>query len=208
MRLNGLLFLLAILLALPLLAAAQDTQAAPQAKPQSAPNDTLNAPAGPGRGMHWRRMHSNPDAGPDGPCPYCGMGGPDRPGMRAGMLQALNLTADQRKKMHDMDVEREKAAIQNRAQLETRQLELRELLNAEKPDRAAIDRKIEEIEHLRANRMKSQIAARLDFESLLTPEQKDKLRQFQQAGPRPGQGRRRMRVGPPPRPVQPPTQQQ
>ncbi len=144
------------------------------------------------------------------------MHGPWSGRMRGRVLDALNLTADQRQRLHAMDVEREKADIQNRAALETRQLELRELLHADNPDKAAIDRKIEEIAQARAARMKEHVAVRLDFEKLLTPEQKAKLKQMHEGGAMmgpgpgmgPGMGRRRMRVGPPPVPTKPPTQQQ
>ena len=92
----------------------------------------------------------------------------------------LGLSQEQTDRMHQLRLESRRNAIRTRADLETKQLDLGELLRAAEPDRAAIDRTIQDIGMLRAAQMKSGINLRLDLRGALTPEQREQLREFRE----------------------------
>lgn len=105
-------------------------------------------------------------------------------------MRELNFTPEQRNRLEQLRLQQEKAQIQNRAAVETSHLDLRQLLRAEKPDRAAIEKKITEIGNLQAQQMKARTMAELDLRDLLTPEQREKLKQLREqrpVAPRPAQ---------------------
>lgn len=110
------------------------------------------------------------------------MGGPGAEMSAERMRRELNLTDQQVSRLRQMDVERQKKAIRTRADLETRELDLHELLRADSPDRAAVDAKINEIGTLRTQMMKDGMDARLALMQVLTPEQKQKMRQQRERG--------------------------
>ncbi len=126
-----------------------------------------------------------------------------RPGMmrREGLLRLLrdpnvqkqlNITEEQHKKLEDIVFNSEKAAIQDNATLRLRRLELRHLMQADNPDRAAIDKKIQEISQVEAGLMKIRTNGLLDARAVLTKEQRDKIREIVQRRPQPmGQGMNR-----------------
>jgi Spy/CpxP family protein refolding chaperone len=107
----------------------------------------------------------------------------------------VNLTEQQRNKLREMGVEQQKKAIRLRADIQTKEIEFHELLRAANPDRAAINAKIDEIGVLKAQTEKDSVAQRLAFEQLLTPEQKQELRQQRERGPVPGGGARQPGTG-------------
>jgi len=206
-----LLFAVALLL-LPLVFAAgqQGAQAPPPARnPQGQP--PVTAQPGPmGRGPMMQQGAMQPGQMGRGPMMQQGAMRPGQMGrgpmMRQGMmqqpggmgpgpmlpqriLQRLNLTAEQKSRVQQLDFQRQKAEIQNRADLETRQIELRQLLSADKPDRAAIERKVAEIGNAMAAQMKTQTLSQLDLMDVLTPEQRAKARELRErpAPPNPPQ---------------------
>jgi Spy/CpxP family protein refolding chaperone len=97
------------------------------------------------------------------------------------------------------------AQIRSRADLAARRLELRQLMAAETPDRAAVDKKMKELSDARLAVEKAQFEHQLAMRNALTPEQKQKLEewrkermeQFQPRGPM-GPGWRAPRRGPGP----------
>jgi len=91
---------------------------------------------------------------------------------------SLNLTDAQADRLRQIAVETEKSTLKSGADLAVRGIELRELLGADKPDREAVMKKIQEISNLRAELMKQHVAALLDAKSVLTPEQQKKIRTF------------------------------
>ena len=94
----------------------------------------------------------------------------------------LGLTEDQSNRLRQLRLEARKSAIRRRADRETKQLELEELLGAAEHDRAAIDRTIQKMGALHAAGMKARIDQRLDFRDVLTPEQREKMREFREQG--------------------------
>jgi Spy/CpxP family protein refolding chaperone len=92
--------------------------------------------------------------------------------------EALGLSADQVGKLHALALNSEKASVQNRAQMETAQIELRELMRGENPDQSAIDRKIDELSALRGKMQKQHVDTMLAAKAVLTPEQRAKIKTF------------------------------
>jgi Spy/CpxP family protein refolding chaperone len=91
---------------------------------------------------------------------------------------ALGLTEDQTSQLRQIVVNTEKATIQDRANMEVRGIELRELLRADNPDRDAVLKKVDEISALRGEMMKQDVDALLSAKKVLTPEQQKKIRNF------------------------------
>lgn len=146
------------------------------------------------------------------------------PNLRDGLLrlvnspelrQRLGITAEQAANIREKTTAFLKAGIENRANLQVAQLDLRNLMAAETPDRAAIDAAVEKIGAVRLAQEKAAVNFRLDMRGALTPEQRQKLMQmrggFMQRGPGMGGPRmlrpRGMRpmTGPGPAPPKPPT---
>jgi Spy/CpxP family protein refolding chaperone len=77
----------------------------------------------------------------------------------------------------------ERKAIQARADIQLARLDLRKLMEADKPDSKAIEAQIDRIAGLRAGLEKSRMATMLEFRASLTPEQQKKLRELRERGP-------------------------
>lgn len=103
--------------------------------------------------------------------------------------EQLGVTADQAAKIRQQESEFRKTEIRGRADLEVKQIDLRDLLSADKPDRTAIDAKLQDISTARLALEKSAITFRLNSRDALTPAQRDKLRQVMRDrhGPEGGQ---------------------
>jgi Spy/CpxP family protein refolding chaperone len=102
------------------------------------------------------------------------------------MKAALGLTEQQVDRLRQITVEAEKSAVKTRADLAVRRIELRELLRADKSDREAIMKKVQEISDLRGQVMKQHVESILAVKTVLMPEQQQKLRAFRPRGGRAG----------------------
>jgi len=102
--------------------------------------------------------------------------------------EELKLTDDQVSRLHSLAVESEKTSIRTRADLQLRELELRELLRADNPNREAILSKVQEISDLRGQTAKQHMETMLSARSVLTPEQLKKVRSFMENRGRGGPG--------------------
>jgi Spy/CpxP family protein refolding chaperone len=104
----------------------------------------------------------------------------------------IGVTADQAAKIRQQESDFRKTEIRGRADLEVKQIDLRDLMSADKPDRAAIDGKLTEISTARLTLEKSAVTFRLNSRDALTPDQRTKLRDLmrtrrdQNGGPGPG----------------------
>ena len=114
-----------------------------------------------------------------------GMRGPGRGPREFGLSRVLNdpaireqlgVTAEQVAKIRQQESDFRKAEIRNRADLEVKRIDLNDLLAADKPDRAAIDSKLQEISTAQLAVEKSRIDYRLTMRDALTPAQRQKLR--------------------------------
>jgi Spy/CpxP family protein refolding chaperone len=99
--------------------------------------------------------------------------------------ERLAITSGQVAKIHQQDLDFEKAAIRERAGLQVKRIELRELLDADNPDRSAIDAKLNEIGAAQMALEKSAIDNRLALREILTPVQRQQLQQLRENGFRP-----------------------
>jgi len=92
--------------------------------------------------------------------------------------EKLGITAEQvgaiRKQVSDF----RKAEIRDRADLAVKRVDLRDLLEADKPDRAAIDSKLQEISTARLAVEKAAIHFHLAMREAITPEQREKLHEL------------------------------
>jgi Spy/CpxP family protein refolding chaperone len=122
-----------------------------------------------------------------------GMGPRGVPGLarfvnNPSMRQQLGITDEQAAKIRQQAEDFQKAGIQNRANMQVKRIELNDLLRADKPDRAAIDRKLAEVNAALGASEKTNIDHLLAMRSALTPEQQEKLKEMMQN--RPGFGPR------------------
>jgi Spy/CpxP family protein refolding chaperone len=126
-----------------------------------------------GRGMHRPGMRGR-GHGPRG----WGMEGRGEGGfgLRARMAE-LNLSQDQKDRIAAVHDKTARAMIRSRADLQTARLDMRELLRSDNPDERAIDAQIDKIAAIRADMAKARMGARLEVRSILTPEQRSKLRE-------------------------------
>jgi Spy/CpxP family protein refolding chaperone len=103
------------------------------------------------------------------------------------MREKLGITAEQAAKIRLATTEFRKAQIRGRADLEVKRLELGELLAADNPDRAAINKKLEEISAAQLAQRKSGVDYFLKMRDTLTSEQRQKLQhmreEFRHRGP-------------------------
>jgi Spy/CpxP family protein refolding chaperone len=124
--------------------------------------------------------------------------------------EKVGITAEQAAKIRQDETEFRKAGIRDRADLQVKRIDLENLLSAEKPDRAAIDSKLQEISTARLTLEKSSVHFRLTMREAITPAQREKLHELMRergrgeggpgrpGGPR-GEGRRNQQ-GPAPAP--------
>jgi Spy/CpxP family protein refolding chaperone len=101
--------------------------------------------------------------------------------------QQLGVTADQAAKIRQQESDFRKSEIRNRADLQIKRMDLDDLLSADKPDRSAIDSKLQEIGAAQIALEKSAIDNSLNMRDALTPVQRQKLQQMMtQREPMPG----------------------
>jgi Spy/CpxP family protein refolding chaperone len=136
---------------------------------------------------------------------------------RPDIQKELGITDEQRKKLEDLAFNNAKMAIQARANLQVHRMELERLMHSDNPDRSAIEKKIQEISQAQTALMRGMINTSLEERSILTKEQRDKIREGLQKemgkrmqrmgterGTPGGPGRREGSPPPPPPPPRPP----
>jgi Spy/CpxP family protein refolding chaperone len=99
--------------------------------------------------------------------------------------QQLGISPEQAAKIKQQQSDFRKAEVRNRADLEIKRMDLHDLVSAEKPDRSAIDRKLQEVGAAQLALEKSAIDHRLTMREMLTPEQRQKLQQMMRREPQP-----------------------
>jgi Spy/CpxP family protein refolding chaperone len=167
-----------------------------QGDPPDAPADQPGPPDGfgPPRPPMVRRM--GPDAGRGGwghmrggfeRDGRMGMDGFRRGGQDAGLARLLSdpairqqvgISDAQAATIRQQESDFRKAEIRNRADLEVKRIDLRDLLAADKPDRAAIDGKLQEISAAQLVLAKAAVDHMLTMRDAITSAQRDKLRQL------------------------------
>jgi Spy/CpxP family protein refolding chaperone len=112
-----------------------------------------------------------------------GMRGHGRPGFMLARLvnnpdirEKLGITDDQAAKIRQQSSAFRISEVRSRADVQVKRIELRDLLTADNPDRAAIDSKLEEISAVRLASAKARVDYFLSMKDALTPEQRQKLK--------------------------------
>ena len=103
------------------------------------------------------------------------------------MREKLGITTEQATKIRQQNADFEKAGVMNRAKLQVSHMELNQLMSADKPDRAAIDKKLSEISAAQLVSEQTRVHHELDMKTALTPDQQAKLKTLMQQR-RPGMG--------------------
>lgn len=98
----------------------------------------------------------------------------------ANFRQRLGITDAQAAKIRQQTTQFQVSQIRGRADLQVDALQLRNLLTAQSPDRAAIDQKLEQISAAQLAQRKQQVDYMLAMREVLTPEQRQKLQQMRQ----------------------------
>lgn len=99
------------------------------------------------------------------------------------LADKLDLSEEQRDEIKDILTAHQKNMIQQKADRELAEVELRELTMKDDPDLDAIEEQIKEIANLEAGMRYSQIKAMVDARSVLTDEQKEALKKLQKDRP-------------------------
>jgi Spy/CpxP family protein refolding chaperone len=92
--------------------------------------------------------------------------------------QQLGISDQQETKLEDLLTDFRKTRIQGRANLAVQRIDLENLLAAENPDRAAINRNLQQVGAAQLALEKSAVDFALNVKQELTPEQRQKIRQF------------------------------
>ena len=116
----------------------------------------------------------------------------------------LSITDQQADRLRQIAVDTEKFSVKTRAEIVVCSMELRELLRADKPEREAVMKKVQEISDLRGQILKQRIESLLATKAVLTPEQQKKVRALLEHRDAPRAGRERFRPQPPGAPAGPP----
>jgi Spy/CpxP family protein refolding chaperone len=103
------------------------------------------------------------------------------------MREKLGITTEQAAKIRQQDMDFEKASVMNRAKSQVAHMELNQLMSADKPDRAAIDKKLSDISAAQLVSEQTRVHHELDMKTALTPDQHAKLKTLMQSR-RPGMG--------------------
>jgi Spy/CpxP family protein refolding chaperone len=127
-------------------------------------------------GASWAQ---DPQPG-DPPGPHGGDGMRHGPAFmqHQAMMEKLNLTDDQTKKLEDIRYQHQKKAITMRADLESARLDLGRMMRADQPDRRAIETQLDKIGQARVTLEKDRVAQLLEMRAILTPEQLKTWRQM------------------------------
>ena len=105
-------------------------------------------------------------------------GMPGRMDMLGRLADRLDLSEEQRDEIKDVLTTHQKYMIQQKADRELAEVELRELVQSDDPDLDAIEEQIKEIANLEAGMRYSQIKAMVDARSVLTDDQKEELKKL------------------------------
>jgi Spy/CpxP family protein refolding chaperone len=94
------------------------------------------------------------------------------------LRERLGITDEQAAKIRSAQSQFAKQQIQRQAELRIKRMELAELLRADNPDRAAIEKKLRELNDLELQARMAGLDYGLAMRNLLTPEQREQLKQL------------------------------
>ncbi len=91
------------------------------------------------------------------------------------LMERLNLTTEQKTQMRKLWTDLEKKQIPIHSKIQLARVEIRELFMAEKPDRAAIERKMKEVSDLQYQTKLNNLDLALAARGILSKEQQEQL---------------------------------
>ena len=94
------------------------------------------------------------------------------------MPEELNLTKEQTDKIKKIRSSAKKQNIPLKSDIELKEMELRDLMDADSPDKTAVAAKVKEIDAQRTQIKINRMNARIDCHNVLTKEQKEKMEQW------------------------------
>lgn len=103
-------------------------------------------------------------------------------GMGYGMPYQLNLTPEQQNKLNALHEDLAKKNWDLAGKMHEESYKLRNLMGAEKPDRAAITNQYKKLQELRQQRFTARLDAQEKIDGVFTKEQKQQLRRFAPCG--------------------------
>ncbi len=98
-------------------------------------------------------------------------------GARQAPMAALELSAEQRTKLDGLNLERAKKMAQLRADLKVARLDLRAAMRQDDPDPAEVKARVAAVNKARSLILEGKVNHRLKVNNVLTPEQRNKLRE-------------------------------
>ena len=119
---------------------------------------------------------------------------PRKGNFRKEMKEKLNLSADQEKQFKDIHFKFAKDRIQARATMQTKRLEVKQLLDADKPDRAGLEKKFNEIADLEVQQKLLGFDQAMEMKKVLTPEQQKIFKELKEDLPHPQRQGMRERI--------------
>ena len=122
--------------------------------------DDMGMHMGMGEGFGWHQVP--------------GMNCPD-PGR---MPEELNLSKEQTDNIKKIRSAAKKQNIPLKSDIQLKEIELKDLMDADSPDKTAVSAKIKEIDALRTQIKINRMSARIDCRNVLTKEQKEKMEQL------------------------------
>ncbi|MDE2997668.1 MAG: Spy/CpxP family protein refolding chaperone [Gemmatimonadota bacterium] len=108
---------------------------------------------------------------------------------RRAPLAALELSAEQRTKLESLNLERAKKMAQLRADLKVARLDLRAAMRQDNPDPDQVNARVTAVNKARSLILESRVSHRLKVNGVLTPEQRNKLREMRSDRSKRGWGR-------------------
>jgi protein CpxP len=97
---------------------------------------------------------------------------------RKSPMAALELSAEQRTKLESFKLERAKQMAQLRADLKVARLDLQAAMRQDEPNPAEVKTRVAAVNNARSLILESRVNHRLKVNSVLTPEQRNKLREM------------------------------
>ena len=98
--------------------------------------------------------------------------------------ERLGLTAEQVTRIEAGHSEFSKAQVRQQAEMRVKRMELAELMRADNPDRAALEKKMREVHDAEFAERKAHLDHQFALRDTLTPEQQQKLRELRNERPR------------------------
>ena len=99
-------------------------------------------------------------------------------GGRMAIMQKLNLTDEQQTQIRKLHVDFQKKQIQNEAKIRLARLDLMQMMQADKPDRSAIEKTIRDISALQTDTKLARVDQIFAIKNVLTPEQQKMAKQL------------------------------